>query len=74
MSQTDTDQNSLDETFSLVVDQYDHLWLKTKHEGLPIAIDLGPKGAAFDIMATTLSENNFDYHPVHEHEAADNDQ
>ena len=33
MSSTETDQNSLEETFSLVVDQYEHLWLKTKHEG-----------------------------------------
>lgn len=74
MSQTDTDRNSLTETFSLVVDQYEHLWLKTKLEGLPVAIDLGPRDAAFDIMAATMSENGFEYHPVHEHETADNDQ
>lgn len=74
MSQADTDQNSLTETFSLVVDQYEHLWLKTKLEGLPLAIDLGPQDAAFDIMAATMSENGFEYHSVHEHEAADNDQ
>lgn len=74
MSPTETNQNSLEENFSLVVDQYEHLWLKTKLEGLPLAIDLGPKGAAFRTMAATMSENDFEYQAVHEHEAADNDQ
>lgn len=74
MSPTETNQNLLEETFSLVVDQYEHLWLKTKLEGLPVAIDLGPKDTAFEIMAATMSESSFEYHPVYEHEAADNDQ
>lgn len=74
MSPTETNQNSLEETFSLVVDQLEHLWLRTKLEGLPLAIDLGPKDPAFEIMAATMYESGFEYHPVHEHEAADNDQ
>jgi hypothetical protein len=74
MSPTETNQNSLEETFSLMVDQYEHLWLKTKLEGLPVEIDLGPKDTAFEIMAAAMSDNDFEYRPVHEHEAADNDQ
>jgi hypothetical protein len=74
MSPTETNQNSREETFSLVVDQYEHLWLKTKLEGLPVAIDLGPKDMAFEIMASTMSDNDFEYRPLHEHEAADNDE
>lgn len=74
MSPTETNQNSLEETFSLVVDKYEHLWLKTKLEGLPVAIDLGPTNTAFEIMAATMSANDFEYRSAHEHEAADNDQ
>lgn len=74
MSPSETNQNSVEETFSLVVDQYEHLWLETKLEGLPLAIDLGPRDAAFEIMAATMSESGFEYHPVHGHEAADNDE
>ena len=74
MSPTETNQNSLEETFSLIVDQYEHLWLKTKLEGLPVEMNPGPKHAAFKIMAATTSDNDFEYRPVHEHEEADNDQ
>jgi hypothetical protein len=74
MSSTEANQDSLEETFSLVVDQYEHLWLNTKLEGLPVAIDLGPKATAFEIMASTMSDNGFEYRPVHRHDAADNDQ
>jgi hypothetical protein len=56
------------------VDQYKHLWLKTRLEGLPLAIDLDPKKPTFEIMAATMLEDGYEYHPVHEHEAADNDQ
>ena len=74
MSPTETSQNSLEETFSLTVNQYGRLWLNTKLEGLPITIELGDKDIAFEIMAATMSDNGFEYRPVQEHEAADNDE
>lgn len=73
MSLTERSQNTLKEPFSLSVDQYGHLWLKAKIEGLPVAIDLGQANVAFEIMAETMSENDFEYRPVQQHEAADND-
>ncbi len=74
MSPTETSQNFLEEIFSLTVDQYGRLWLIAKLEGLPVSIELGEKDLAFEIMAATMSENNFEYHPVQEHEAANNDE
>ncbi len=73
MSPTETSQNSLEETFTLTVDQYGRLWLDAKVEGLPITIELGDKDIAFEIMAASMSDNDFEYHPVQEHEAPDND-
>jgi hypothetical protein len=74
MSPTETSYNSIEETFSLTVDQYGMLWLNAKLQGLPVTIDLGGKDAAFDIMAATMSDNGFEYRPTQEHEAADNDE
>ncbi len=73
MSLTEQSQSTLEEPFSLSVDQYGHLWLKAKMEGLPVAIDLGETNFAFEIMAETMSDNDFEYRPVQQHEAADND-
>ena len=73
MSLTEQSQNTLEEPFSLSVDHYGHLWLKAKIEGVPVAIDLGETKTAFEIMAETMSENDFEYRPVQQHEAADND-
>ena len=73
MSLTEQNQNTLMEPFSLSVDQYGHLWLKAKIEGVPVAVDLGETNTAFEIMAETMSENDFEYTPVQQHEAADND-
>ncbi len=73
MSLTERNENSLEEPFSLIVDRYGRLWLNAKLEGVPVTIDLAEKGTAFSIMAATMSENDFDYRPVQEHEEADND-
>jgi hypothetical protein len=74
MSPTETSQDPTEETLSLTVDQYGRLWLNAKLEGLPVTIDLGEKGVAFEIMAETMSENEFEYRLKQEHEKADNDQ
>jgi hypothetical protein len=73
MSLTERNENSLEEPFSLTVDQYGRLWLHAKLEGLPVTIDLAEKDTAFTIMAATMSENDFEFRPAHEHEKADND-
>ncbi|MBA2724877.1 MAG: hypothetical protein H0U53_02710 [Actinobacteria bacterium] len=73
MSQTEQNQNTIDDPFYLTVDQYGHLWLNAKIEGVPVAIDLAEKDIAFAIMAATMSDNDFEYRSVHQHEAADND-
>ena len=74
MTSTEQSHNTLKDPFSLTVDHYGHLWLKAKIEGVPIAIDLAEKNIAFEIMAATMLENEFDYRPVQEHEEADNDE
>ena len=74
MSLTERSEDSLEERFSLIVDQYGRLWLNAKLEGLLVTIDLGEKSPAFSIMAQTMSENNFEYRLVQGHEAADNDE
>jgi hypothetical protein len=73
MSPTETSQDPTEETFSLTVDQDGRLWLNAKLEGLPVTIDLGEKGVAFEIMAEMMLDNEFEYRPKQEHEAADND-
>ncbi len=73
MSQTEQSQITVGDPFSLTVDHYGHLWLHAKIEGVPVAIDLAEKKIAFAIMAATMSDNDFEYRPIHQHEAADND-
>jgi hypothetical protein len=73
MSPVETSHNSLEDTFSLIVDQYGRVWLNAKLEGLPVTIDLGDKVTAFEIMAATMSDHDFEYRPVRAHEPADND-
>lgn len=73
MSLTEQNQNALEDPFTLTVDQYGRLWLHAKIEGVPVILDLAEKDVAFEIMATAMSENDYDYRPVPEHEAADND-
>ena len=61
MSQSERNQNTRDERFSLTVDQYGHLWLHAKLEGVEVAIDLAEKEQAFQIMAAVMAEQKFDY-------------
>jgi len=75
MSRSERNQNTRDERFSLTVDQYGHLWLHAKLEGIDVAIDLAEKEQAFQIMAATMAEQKFDYCPTGaDHDGqADND-
>lgn len=73
MIRAEHDPTAREEPFSLTVDQYERLWLHAKIGGIEAAIDLGDKGAAFDIMAEKMSECGFEYHAVPEHHKADND-
>jgi hypothetical protein len=75
MSQSERNQNTRNERFSLTVDQYGHLWLHAKLEGLEVAIDLAEKEQAFQIMAAMMAEQKFDYRPTGvDHDGrADND-
>jgi len=73
MSLTERNQNALEDPFSLTVDQYGRLWLHAKVEGVPVVLDLAEKDVAFGIMASTMSENDYEYRPVPDHEVADND-
>jgi hypothetical protein len=63
MSRSERSQNTLDESFSLTVDQYERMWLHAKLEGLEVTIDLGAKEQAFQIMAALMAEQKFDYRP-----------
>jgi hypothetical protein len=75
VSQSERNQNTRTEPFSLTVDQYGHLWLHSKLEGIEVAIDLAEKEEAFQIMAAVMDEQMFDYRPARaEHDGqADND-
>ncbi len=75
MGQSERNQNTRIEPFSLTVDQYGRLWLHAKLEGIEVAIDLAEKEQAFQIMATAMEEQEFDYRPAEpEHDGqADND-
>jgi hypothetical protein len=73
MSVSERNYGSIEDTFSLSVDQYGRLWLHTKMEGIPVSIDLASKDAAFEIMAGAMAENGFEYHPVQPHGEAVND-
>jgi hypothetical protein len=75
VGQSERNQNTVFEPFSLTVDQYGHLWLHAKLEGVEIALDLAEKDQAFQIMAATMTDQNFEYRPAQaEHDgSADND-
>ena len=75
MSQSERNQNTRTEPFSLTVDQYGRLWLHSKLDGIEVAIDLAEKEEAFQIMAAVMDEQMFDYRPARaEHNGqADND-
>jgi hypothetical protein len=75
VSQSERNQNTRTEPFSLTVDQYGRLWLHAKLEGLEVAIDLAEKDDAFHIMAAVMAEQKFDHRPIApEHDGlADND-
>ena len=75
MTQSERNQNTRTEPFSLTVDQYGRLWLHSKLEGIEVAIDLAEKEQAFQIMAAVMDEQDFDYRPARaEHDGqADND-
>jgi hypothetical protein len=63
VSQSERNQNTTTEPFRLTADQYGHLWLHAKLEGLEVAIDLAEKEQAFQIMATVMAEQKFEYRP-----------
>ena len=75
MGQSERDQSTVIEPFSLTTDQYGHLWLHAKLAGVEIAVDLAEKEQAFQIMAATMAEQNFDYRAprVSHNGEADND-
>ena len=74
MGQSEHDQNTRIEPFSLTVDQYGHLWLHAKLTGVDVAIDLAQKEQAFQIMAAVMDEHGFDHAPaILEAGEADND-
>lgn len=73
MSAAEHDVTAAEDPFSLTLDQYNRLWLHTKLEGFPVAIDLADKEAAFAIMAAKMTECGFEYSPAPRHEPADND-
>jgi len=73
MSLTERNQNAFEDPFSLTVDQYGRLWLHAKIDGAPVVLDLAEKDVAFGIMAATMSQNDYEYRPVQDHEVADND-
>jgi hypothetical protein len=75
VGQSERNQNTRIEPFSLTVDQYGRLWIHAKLEGIEVAIDLAEKEQAFQIMAAAMEEQDFDYRPAEpEHDGqADND-
>jgi hypothetical protein len=73
MSVSKRNTSALEETFSLTVDQYGRLWLHTKLDGLPVAVDLAEKNAAFEIMAAAMRDNGFERRAASTHDDADND-
>lgn len=73
MSQTEHDQTTVEDPFSLTLDQYGRLWLHAKLEGVEVAIDLADKEVAFNIMTEKMAECGFDYRPGHGYQKADND-
>jgi hypothetical protein len=75
VGQSERNQNTRREPFSLTVDQYGNLWLHAKLEGIEVSIDLGPKEQAFQIMAVVMAEQKFDHRTTGaEHDGlADND-
>jgi hypothetical protein len=64
VSQSERNQNTRIEPFSLTIDQYGRLWLHAKLDGLEIAVDLAEKEQAFQIMAATMAEQKFDYRQI----------
>jgi hypothetical protein len=75
MVQSERDQNTRVEPFSLTIDQYGRLWLHAKLAGVEVAIDLAEKEQAFQIMAAVMAEQGFAYRAAGaEHDGqADND-
>jgi hypothetical protein len=77
LGQSERDQNTRIEPFSLTVDQYGRLWLHAKIAGVDVAIDLAEKEHAFQIMAATMAEQKFDYRaasPEHGGQADNDDE
>jgi hypothetical protein len=77
MGQSERNQNSRNEPFSLTVDQYGGLWLYAKLDGIEVAVDLGDKEQAFQIMAAVMAEQKFDYRPAeagHDGQADNDDE
>jgi hypothetical protein len=70
---TDQHPDPAEQTFHLTVDSYGRLWLNGKLEGISVSIDLGAAQVAFAIMAATMAQEGFEYHPHHWHDVADND-
>ena len=73
MSRTDREQTTVEEPFSLTLDDYGRLWLHAKLEGVEVAIDLAGMDDAFSIMADKMAQCGFEYHPRQPIQIADND-
>ena len=73
MSQTDREQTTAEEPFSLTLDDYGRLWLHAKLNGIEVAIDLADMDDAFNIMAEKMAQCGFEYRLTPEHAKADND-
>ena len=77
MGQSERNHNSRTEPFSLTVDQYSRLWIHAKLEGIDVAIDLGEKEEAFQIMASVMAEHKFHHRSaeaVHDGQADNDDE
>jgi hypothetical protein len=75
VNRSERSQNTRTDTFRFTADQYGHLWLHAKLEGIEVGIDLGEKEQAFQVMASAMDEHGFEFRAAKEehHGQADND-
>lgn len=64
MARSEQSMNAREEPFSLTVDQSGRLWLRTKQDGIQIAIDLAENDIAFEIMAAAMADAGFEHRPA----------
>jgi hypothetical protein len=75
VNRSERSRNTRTEIFRFTVDQYRHLWLHAKLEGIEVGIDLGEKEQAFQVMASAMDEHGFELRVAKEEHRgqADND-